>query len=270
MTLNNILDPGINFSHPDVPAAKPETPVAPIAPVAEDATTAQTTPKKWAGKYDSPEALEQGYQNSAEEAQRILARERTKDQEIASLKMQIDGRVNPASQSAQRKHVDELTEALVPVDALGAFVKEQVAEFFRPIAEVAQARQQVTKEYSEFGTVEGKLQDYLTTNPDINARYQKTLETDPATAMEWLLFRYQHANPPPAPTQDLSGQEQATARAVGALSGSTVGARQTELTQHEKHLAARQRFAQTGDVNELLRTGLLESGFIVHPDIPKG
>ena len=255
----NILDPSINLTHPDLqPATALPDANTPAAPAT---TTNAAAQKKWAGKYESPEALEQGYQNSAKEVQNILAREKAKDQELASLKLQLQGRVNPADVAAARRNpMDELNEAMVPVEALGLFVQQEIAKAFEPVARSMEARSAVSKEYKEFGTLEENLNEYLTANPEINNRYQKTLRDDPQTAMEWLFLRYQRDNPTAQP--DLSGQDQATARAVGALGSSGVGPRNTEVPLTERLNKATERYQQTGDIIPALQIALVDSGFI--------
>lgn len=229
-----------------------------------DASTVSTEPKKkWAGKYDNPEELEKGYRNSAEETQRIIARERLKDQEIASLKMQIQGRVNPAEQSASRRNpVDDLTEAMVPVDALGAFVQSKIAEAFEPIARGMAARTAVGNEYKDFSEVEGELNTYLAANPEFNERYQRMLQSDAEGAMELLYHRWKSTVAKNEPGNDLSGQEQATNRAVAALTGTATGPRSAGDSYAQKLAIALQHFKDTGDEGPYLRVRLIESGVI--------
>lgn len=258
--------PGVaNLQHPDNIAADQKGEAA-----AQQQQDGQPKPaaRKYAGKYDSPEALEQGYQNSAKEVQNILAREKAKDQEIANLKLALTGRVNPADVAAARRNpVEELTEAMVPVEALGAFVEQAIAKTFEPIARNMQARSSVTKEYKEFGELEEKLNEYLTANPDINERYQAVLATTPEVAMEWLLLRHQRSTGAADAAQaDLSGQQQATRRAEAALSGSSVGDRATGPTAGEKLKAASEIAQRTGNIEPALRA-LVEGGFITHPDL---
>lgn len=275
-----LIDAGINFLPQEALIQKQEQqaalsasqntpsdqPTAQGTPADAQATTAsQQPPRKYANKYDSVEALETGYWNSAQEAARIAAENRVLKETLQTV---ASTRVNPAERIAERKnYVEELREAAIPVEALTHFFEELADKKFEnllgPITRGATARNAMIARHPGFEQVERSLDQFLTSNPDVNDKYNRMMQAGlEDAALEYAYFAHKSAQP--APTADASGQEQAVARATAALSGTTVGSRTVGDDFASRLAVARERFARDGDERALAAVVLAG----IHPAVP--
>jgi len=272
--MEDVIDAGINFQHPDLQqqvvadSASPEIPAEQTQTPANEATPTEAStapPRKFAGKYTTVEEFERGYWNSAQEAKR-LAEENKLLREIAASKQE---RVNPAERmDTRKKYLEELSEAAIPVDALANLIREEaqniVRETFEPLARGAQARSQMLEKYADYEKAERDLNNFLSANPDVNEKYTRMMNAgleDAALEYAYLNFSRSAAVP-----TDASGQEQAMARATAALAGNTVGSRQVSDSYLNRLQAARARFERDGDERALAAVALAG----IHPDVPSG
>jgi hypothetical protein len=281
--VQELVNAGINFTHPDVLAMVQEQQgrealvaeaeqSAPIQTTSPDPVAPTATPqeprRKYAGKYDSIEKFEEGYWNSAQEAMRMAAELKATRELLAAQQ-----RVNPAERAEARvEYVEELRDAAIPVEALDKLVteratniaKQAVRDVFEPIARGTQARNDLIKTYPNYEQVEKGLDEFLSANPAINDEYQQLMNAgQEKLAFKYAYLNFEHANPAKT-IADASGQEQAVARATGALiSGNTVGAREVSNSFENKLKAAQERFAIDRDERALAAVALMG----LHPDM---
>lgn len=221
----------------------PTAPAEPQPQVAEPTTQAQ--PRKYAGKYNSVEELEKGYWSSAQEAQRIV-------EENKMLKQVLTGqqRVNPAERVAEREaYVEELREAAIPVEALEKLIEARSRRVTRselePIARGAHARQSMLKTPG-FAEAESAFDQFLSANPDVNEEYQSLMDKGlEGLALKHVFQSYRLQNGTAA--ADVSGQQQAMARATATLTGSQAGTREVVDALSKKLIDAQAQFEQDQD-----------------------
>lgn len=165
-----------------------------------------TTPRKWAGKYDSPEEMEKGMMNLIPAFDEIK-QEAARSQKAASQAME-------AAQLYQEQ-VHTLTEAFTkmnqtpeePLDdrgvqayidrrmqgveksiqALPGLIDSRLKALVEPLAAVQNAKLAYMGQNSDFD--EGAVQKFLAVNPSINKVYQRLL-SDPDSAGD--AFKYVH------------------------------------------------------------------------------
>lgn len=275
------FDAGINFTHPGLeqPQAAPVAtqqsaiPAPPQTP-AEPATTAQQqqeAERLLAGKYRDVAALEKGYMESAQEAQRIVNENKALKAMLQTVVPQQPGeRVNPAARAGDRTHVKALEEALVPVDALKEFFREQLMEEFKPLVAGQRAAKELAQAYGEpFGKFQAEMETFLSANPDVNDEYNRMLAVPglEKTAQEMAFLKYSRAlGSQAAQSADASGQAQAQARAVAMMSSGSVGARAVDSPQDVKLTAAVDHYNRTGDFVPFL-SALSGAGGFAHPEL---
>jgi hypothetical protein len=225
----------------EAPPAEPEAPTA----------TPPAPPKKWAGKYNTPEDLETGYWNSAQEAARIAAENKV-------LKAQLEHpRVNPSDRAADRRNfAKELEDAAVPVEALVGLVKEAFREELAPIVRGAQARDTMMARYEDFANNERAMATFMSANPEVESVYNTLVNAgQDSAAYEYAYTKFRStqpaSNPAPAAVVDASGQAQAVARATAALTGSQVGERAVVDSFAQRLDAANRQFQNDGDPHKL-------------------
>jgi hypothetical protein len=273
-----VVEAGINFQHPDMMAeiatqeAREQAAAAQASGQAtsliEDETPSpQTEPrKKYAGKYDSIEKFEEGYWNSAQEAQRIAQENKTLKELLSA-----NTRVQPAARVEEREDfVDELRDAAIPMDALERLINQRatraVLDALEPIARGAQARNEMLEQFPDYEKSEKAVQAFLSVNPSVNEEVSQLMAAGLERQARKLAFlEYARQNPSPRPNVDASGQAQAVARATGALSGNTTEARSVSSSFENKLRAAQDRFDIDHDERALAAVALMG----LHPDMAK-
>lgn len=254
----DVVDAGINFSHPGLPAPNQQEAAAPQRtqePAPIQSQPADTAPpavqpeptRKFAGKYNTLDEFERGYWNSAQEAVRLASELKTTREILASQQ-----RVNPAERvEAREAFLEELRDAAIPVDALDKLIETRVqrgvALALEPIVRGATARNEMMEQFPEFANVERQLNHFLSANPEVNDEYQRMMTAGfEKTALKYALLNYNASNAS-KPIADASGQEQAVARATASLSGAQAGSREVMDVQVKRLNDAQAEFELSQD-----------------------
>lgn len=158
----------------------PETPSAPSG----------DTPKKWAGKYDSPEELERAYTNAQKHLTKV-------SQQFSSLKKQAA----PASQEYPTGQVEEINAAILqalqtdPFGTLNLLVQEQMKNHLQPLqaasreVKIQGAVQQLMTEHPDFPEMADTVQKMLEEDSDLADLFER----NPAKALN-LAYRASKAD----------------------------------------------------------------------------
>lgn len=190
-------------------------------------------PRKWAGKYDTPDELERGHDNLqstlTERNQRIQELERAlqEQQEVWS------ERVNPMDRARareeQRDPYDVLGQIGVDPTAVEAIAERAVQRFINPLIQGQQARQMISQEYPDFVQMENEVAQFIESSPDLKNRYRQLYQTDPAAAMEWGITRFQRSRE--KSTDQAARHDAGLPAAGGAIDRSGTVADQSEALQ---------------------------------------
>lgn len=139
--------------------------------------------------YPNVDALVQGYRSSGEEAKRLREKaDKLEGLVTQMLEQQVANQRAVPNRSARPE--DRLTEFGVPVDALEEFVAGRVAKAFEPVTRGIQARQTIASSHPDYVQFEQDVADYISQDPDLNNRYARMFESDPAAAMEYAFLKF--------------------------------------------------------------------------------
>lgn len=139
--------------------------------------------------YPSVDALVQGYRSSGEEAKRLRDKsEKLEGLVTQMLEQQVANQRAVPNRSGRPE--DRLTEFGVPVDALEEFVAGRVAKAFEPVTRGIQARQAIANSHPDYVQFEQDVANFISTDPDLNNRYSRMFESDPAGAMEYAFLKF--------------------------------------------------------------------------------
>lgn len=140
----------------------------------------------YAGKYQSPEALEQGYMNSSREAQRLKA----ENDAMAAQVAQYQTLVAQFSQSRPNETDDlaaKLEEAGISLDTFRQFVKQEAAEetsrLLTPLMNSAEAVTHLDDSQ--------RANQFLRNNPEVQATFTELVSANPRAAAEYLQTKMQ-------------------------------------------------------------------------------
>lgn len=161
--------------------------------------------------YPSVEELVRGYRASSAEAKRLSAENARKDQEWAE-RMNA---VNPRPDVTQRSRPeDRMAEFGIPVDAVDQFVTERVAQALAPLARGVEARTKILSDYPDYNKFEADVAQFIQSDPDLNARYLRMFNADPAGAMELAILKFSEAKRRTSPTQNAPDSQQSADAAI--------------------------------------------------------
>lgn len=188
----------INFFHPElVPPDNPEGPPKDAAPP-EPAQT-ETTPvpeRKFAGKYKTPEDLEQGYWESQREAMRIMAENQALKAQAAQPHAPPSQPLAPLEDYGIPPHVIQAA-IQAEVDAqVARRVDQKFQEAFAPMVQGMSARTNVSRRYPDFEAQAGKISEHIGSDPSLTERYNRMSQSDPEMAMEWAYLEYARSAKP--------------------------------------------------------------------------
>lgn len=207
-------DPGRPFfiRHPDLAGERPSDNPTPPQPQAETQQTppAETTsapePRLYAGKYKTPEELEAGYTNSFQELDRIRQQHQA---DLERERMRADALI---SRFAQPEAPPEDPFAIPPdqeltAEFIGRAVRAEARRIAReeshaaitPLIAGNTARGRVASRYADFLDAEQALSNFVQSDGQTLATYNRMFGTDPEAAMEWAYLRFRAANPASTP-----------------------------------------------------------------------
>lgn len=139
----------------------------------------------------------------------LVAAKRSSDQEAKRMAQRIQ-ELEQFQQFQQQQQITDrqprdpygrLNEWGLPVDDLRQAISQQVAEALQPLTRSVQARNAVIQRKPEFLKHESQVMQWLAENPELNARYQRGLQTDPELAFEWAYNEYGTQKRAEAPAQ---------------------------------------------------------------------
>jgi hypothetical protein len=177
------------------------------------------TPKRWAGKFNSPEEMETGHdhlQHTLTERTTELENERRLRSELEQVLQNVAERMSPADRMTHRSAAEEtLINQGLPLDAMDAFISERIArgvgkaldEKLAPLTRGAQTQQMLEEEFPNIDR--NDVDQFLRSNPDIRKRYSTKLNEDVTGAMYYAYAQFAQAN---RENLDLSGQAEQQAR----------------------------------------------------------
>lgn len=148
--------------------------------------------------YPSQEALVRGYRESGAEA--VRQRERADAAEQALLSQQATYQTpyaaNPRPDIPQQRS-DPRSELMgygIPYDPIDQMIRAEVAQgvqkAFQPVMKSFEARGQVAREYPDFLQFETDVANFLAADPELDQRYKRMFEADPAGAMEFAFMKF--------------------------------------------------------------------------------
>lgn len=218
----------------------------------DNPTEAQaSTAKKWAGKYDSPEALEQGYSHQFAETQKILERQRAVEEENQLLKSMVGQPPAQTQPTAARTPWDELDAVGVPRNQLQAAIRSELQAGLAPLMQGVQARGEVISEIPEFGQFEGEMLQYVSANPKLNSEYQSAFAANPKVAMKFAFREFQAARA--AQVRQTAGAEN---KSEGQLIQSQQGKLTSDVNKGERVSQAKAVYDAYGDEKPLIHAVL--------------
>lgn len=139
---------------------------------------AQQEPRKFAGKYESTEALEQGYLHANREnanLARELRESRDRNRQLETLFVQ-----RPGGEAQPSQAMEKLAEAGVPIEAFQAALTEMVGQAVQqrmaPIVRSAEAASLVPDA--------SRASSYLREHSDVRETYQALVNTDASNAAQ--------------------------------------------------------------------------------------
>jgi hypothetical protein len=211
------------------------------------------TPPDYAG-YQSAEELARGYRASSAEAKRLAA-ENQRLQEMAQM-----AAANPRQDIPNRtRPEDRLAEFGIPTDALEEFFVQRFGKALEPLANMANARNQVVSEYPDYVTYETEVNKWVREDASRAADYDQRFLKDPAGAMQLAFLKFGEAKRKNAPIpQTPNAQEMADA----SLPGERVGeSRRTDGLENQVQEAFEkmQKSGSSRDVEAFAKLRLKEA-----------
>lgn len=203
----------------------------------------------FAGKYKSPEDLEQGYSNLFSLSSQTFQENQALRARVEALERGHTERLDPAERVADRS-ASELEEVGVPIDALDRRIEEKFSSLLNPVFQGVAARQQIVQRYPDYDKEEQRLAEFIGSDPQLKSAYQRAYQAEPAVAMEWAWTQFQRARGEKRP--DPAAEE--VSRRLDAMiqGGSDRGAAQ-QIAATEGEAAAWEHFKRTGDAGPLVR-----------------
>jgi hypothetical protein len=218
------------------------------------------TPKKWAGKYNSEQELETGYENQqtvlTERTERLRQAEERASQ-LEQMLTTVAERMSPAQRTVERSREEQLLEASgIPVEAILSLIDRRANEnlpkavesFMAPFTQGARARDTLADEFPDIDI--NDVQQFLRANPNVKAAYDTKLKNSPSEALYFAYAQFARTKPESA---DLSGQTRA--RMDAGLPG-TRGGNPVPPDATNDVAAGWEKFGQSGNVMDFLRPRL--------------
>jgi hypothetical protein len=199
---------------------------------------APQTPATDLAGYSSVDELARGYRNSGNEAKRLAAENQRLQEQLqgyaANQRQDIPNRSRPE---------DRLAEFGIPVDAMEEFFTQRFGRALEPLANMANARNQVMSEYPDYVTFEQSVNEWVRSDPARSQDYDKRFAADPSGAMQLAFLKFGEAKrktvQPPAP----NAQEMVDASLPGGRAGDS---RRTEQSGHAEIEEAYRKYQASG------------------------
>lgn len=206
---------------------------------ASPADGGKSTKKYGKGKFETPEQLDQAYEQSSNEGLRLFNENKSLKEQNTRLAQLIDKfeAMTPKQQQNQRESfVTELEESGIPVGPLAQMIesatrkiaREEFQTQLKPLTSAYEAQNKIVELYPDYPQFAQQIDAHLQSNPALWDRYKEKLQKDPLDAMEWGYAIFRAAKPNAkagAARASASGaEEQAEARRHAANLGAGGGA----------------------------------------------
>lgn len=195
--------------------------------------------------YEDLNGLRTGYRESGAEAKRQRERAEAEAQRAQLLEQQLQATLQqqrPRNQDPGTR----LSELGVPVDALDEYVGQQIQRAFAPIAQGLTARQRVLSRYPDYPKHEAEVAQFIESDPNLSGRYQRLMQTDPETAIEFAMLKYGESRRDSEPEPKRKPQKQAASEAQ-IPSARTGDARTQPSVDQEQTGRAWDHYQKTGN-----------------------
>lgn len=196
--------------------------------------------------YPSQEALVAGYRASGEEAKKWRERAQTLEQQYQAA---IDVANRRPDIPQRHRPEDRLTELGIPTDALDEMISQRLNNAFQPIVKqlngAQEARVKMLASYGpDYSKYESDVAQFIASDPDMSARYQRMFETDQAGAMDYAYLKYGESRRRAQPAQTTGSPEQVVEASIptSRKGGSPKGHNQEETLSQ-----AWDQFKKTGN-----------------------
>jgi hypothetical protein len=200
----------VSFFHPELgPQDNPaDLAAAQAGPTPEPPAPEPTPePRKFAGKYNSPEALEQGYWESQREAMRIMAENESLKRERSQPQHPAPEPLAPLEDYGIPPHVIRAAIQAEVNATVERQVQDQFQKAFAPMVQGMSARANVSRRHPDFEELAPKISEYIGSNPSLNQQYTVLSGSFPEEAMEmaYLQYRDAHRKPDSAAAEPTTG-----------------------------------------------------------------
>jgi hypothetical protein len=184
----------VSFFHPELgPQDNPAGLAAAQAEPTPEPAPAETTPapeRKFAGKYNSAEALEQGYWESQREAMRIMAENEALKRQASQPQHPAPEPLAPLEDYGIPPHVIRAAIQAEVNATVERQVQDQFQKAFAPMVQGMSARASVARRYPDFETQAPKISEHIGSDPSLTERYNRLSASDPEMAMEWAYLEF--------------------------------------------------------------------------------
>jgi hypothetical protein len=192
--------------------------------------------------YPNTDELVKAYRSSGDEAKRLKAKVDLLEQQMTQ-RQPVPQRDSYGRFTRPMNADERLSEMGVPVDALGEYVGQAIERAFAPLAQGLQARTQLVSQYSDYNKYESDVAQFVNSDPDLQARYQRMFQHEPVGAMEYAYLKYGQTKRPTENGQAQNG----TRKEAMVPSGRSSEGKQSPSDQDEALARTWERYQKTGD-----------------------
>lgn len=186
----------VNFFHPELVPDNPAPPTEAVTPDPAPAETTSAPERKFAGKYKTPEDLEQGYWESQREAMRIMAENQALKQAQQQPRAPAPQPLAPLEDYGIPPHVIQAAIDAAVQAQVAQQVDQKFQQAFAPMVQGMSARTNVARRYPDFETQAPKISEHIGSDPSLTERYNRMSQSDPEMAMEWAYLEYARSAKP--------------------------------------------------------------------------
>ncbi len=216
---------------------------------------------KLLGKYDTPQALEEGYWNAVNEMNNVKGQLGTAVEIIKAMQQGP-----PQTQSTGKpKYEEDLATLGIPVDALNQLIEARasaiankvVGEQLNPLVSGSAARSEISGVYEDFADNEKAIMRYVKSNSALDARFEALLQAGmPYEALEMGYHRWKAQHKPQMDPQTGNARRAASVPTGGAGVGRMSGVQPGPSTEQ---VDAAELAAAGGDFRDLIAMRLKDT-----------
>lgn len=209
-------------------------------------TNSDPKPEKlFAGKYRTPEDLEQGYLNSTREFQKLKAQDEARAERLSRLETELAAVRQARPDPVAEKFEENVGVPMAALDQrVDARIQEVLGTALRPFAEASRAQQQMQELYPDFD-LQG-VQKAVAKDPMVAESYNELLASNPHQAYVMGYQAWKAAKP-------ARGQQAGPAETTAAGMPSNVQAPGEAALDEQRYRDLLNRAIDTGDYTGFLR-----------------